>query len=183
MKRYTRLNTHLGAIIGSLPVYLGWAAAGSSLYSPQVFLMFTFMTAWQFPHSYGILWTYREDFAKAGFKMMTNEDTTGKMTVRAVQIAYTCQLASVVGQTYMGILHPACALAGLAYATPAALESLRHFQMVNATQFPNSMHGGRLMGASYKIIAAWFYAMIGTLGWAWMSDWASEAFTRGFRNN
>mmetsp|Transcript_26080 Transcript_26080/g.46325 ORF Transcript_26080/g.46325 Transcript_26080/m.46325 type:complete len:178 (-) Transcript_26080:20-553(-) len=177
MKRHTRLNTHLGAIVGSLPVYLGWAAAGSSLVSPQAFCMFSFMTAWQFPHSYGILWAYKEDFAKAGFKMITNEDSTGQMTVRAVKIAYACQLASVAGQAYMGILHPACALIGVAYATPAALESLRHFAM-----FPNSLHGGKLMGASYKIIAAWFYAMLGTLGWTWLSDWAAEAFTRGFRN-
>jgi heme O synthase-like polyprenyltransferase len=182
MKRYTRLNTHVGAVIGSLPVYMGWSAAAGSLYSPEAALMFAFMTAWQFPHSYGILWAYKEDFNKAGYKMITNEDPTGQMTTRAVKIALACQLFSVAGQAYTGILNPFCVLAGVAYASPAALESLRHFEMVRSRQFPNSMHGARLMGTSYKVIAAWFYAMLGTLGYNWVSDWAAEAFTRGFRN-
>jgi len=31
MKRKSELNTFVGSIVGSLPVYLGWAASGRSL--------------------------------------------------------------------------------------------------------------------------------------------------------
>jgi heme O synthase-like polyprenyltransferase len=33
MKRFTNFNTVFGALVGALPPYLGWAAAGGSLLS------------------------------------------------------------------------------------------------------------------------------------------------------
>jgi heme o synthase len=69
-KRKDQVNTALGAIFGSVTPYLGWAAAGGSLLSPDPFFLTFFMFSWQFSHFYGILWLYKEDYKRAGFIMM-----------------------------------------------------------------------------------------------------------------
>ncbi len=46
MKRFTYLNTSVGAIVGALPPYLGWAAAGGSLLALEPFIYFSYMLCW-----------------------------------------------------------------------------------------------------------------------------------------
>lgn len=69
MKQHSELNTFVGAIIGSLPVYLGWAASGRSICMVEPFAMFMYMIAWQYQHFYGIRWIYYDDYNNAGFRM------------------------------------------------------------------------------------------------------------------
>lgn len=69
MKRTSLYNTFFGALVGSLPVYLGWVAAGRSVCMVEPFAMFLYMMAWQHQHFYGIRWIYFDDYNKAGFRM------------------------------------------------------------------------------------------------------------------
>lgn len=69
MKTQSELNTFVGSIIGSLPVYLGWAASGRSICMAEPFALFMYMIAWQHQHFYGIRWIYYDDYNRAGFKM------------------------------------------------------------------------------------------------------------------
>lgn len=69
MKSRSELNTFVGSIIGSLPVYLGWAASGRSICMVEPFAIFMYMMAWQHQHFYGIRWIYYDDYNNAGFKM------------------------------------------------------------------------------------------------------------------
>lgn len=69
MKQTSELNTFIGSLIGSLPVYLGWAASGRSICMIEPFAMFIYMMAWQHQHFYGIRWIYYDDYNNAGFKM------------------------------------------------------------------------------------------------------------------
>lgn len=69
MKQQSETNTFVGAIIGSLPVYLGWAASGRSICMVEPFALFMYMMAWQYQHFYGIRWIYYDDYNNAGFKM------------------------------------------------------------------------------------------------------------------
>ena len=79
LKRLTTLNTVVGAIPGALPPLMGWTAAqgeinmgGWSLFAMQFF--------WQLPHFMAIAWLYREDYARAGFKMLPVVDPDGRST-------------------------------------------------------------------------------------------------------
>ena len=72
LKRKNKLNTTIGAIIGSLTPYLGWVAAGGSVLDLNPLLMTTFLFGWQFAHFYGILWIYKKDYNNAGFVMVKN---------------------------------------------------------------------------------------------------------------
>lgn len=69
MKRTSEWNTMVGSVVGSLPVYLGWIAAGRSYCMVEPFALFMYMMAWQHQHFYGIRWIYYDDYNNAGFKM------------------------------------------------------------------------------------------------------------------
>ncbi len=69
MKTTSEWNTMVGSVVGSLPVYLGWIAAGRSYCMIEPFAIFMYMMAWQHQHFYGIRWIYFDDYNNAGFKM------------------------------------------------------------------------------------------------------------------
>ena len=76
LKRVSPLNTEFGALVGSLPVFVGAACAGplswsewTSASSLSVLLGFAFMSAWQMPHFMMIAHQYSEQYARAGFRM------------------------------------------------------------------------------------------------------------------
>lgn len=69
MKRLSWLNTTIGAIPGALPPMGGWAAASNSI-EPGAWILFFILFTWQHPHFYAIAWMYKEDYKRAGFKML-----------------------------------------------------------------------------------------------------------------
>ncbi|MGQ0634670.1 MAG: heme o synthase [Planctomycetaceae bacterium] len=69
LKRTTGLATTVGAIPGALPPVLGWAAAGAAL-DLRALALFAILFLWQFPHFLAIAWLYREEYARAGLKML-----------------------------------------------------------------------------------------------------------------
>lgn len=69
LKRYTTLATFIGAFPGAMPPLLGWTAARGVIEWPAVAL-FAILFVWQFPHFMAIAWLYREDYAKAGIRML-----------------------------------------------------------------------------------------------------------------
>jgi heme o synthase len=69
LKRYTTLATFIGAFPGAMPPLLGWTAARGIIEWPAVAL-FAILFVWQFPHFMSIAWLYREDYAKAGIRML-----------------------------------------------------------------------------------------------------------------
>src|SRR6266852_6304063 len=81
LKRVTWLNTAIGAIPGGLPPLMGWTAARGQL-STEGWALFAILAFWQLPHFMAIAWMYREDYAKAGFKMLSVEDPEGHRTGR-----------------------------------------------------------------------------------------------------
>jgi heme o synthase len=79
LKRVTWLNTMIGAVPGALPPLMGWTAARGEL-SGEGWALFAILFFWQLPHFFAIAWMYRDEYAKAGFKMLSNVDANGKRT-------------------------------------------------------------------------------------------------------
>jgi heme o synthase len=77
LKRYSIWNTHLGAIPGALPPLIGWAAARGEI-SGLGLVLFSILFAWQIPHFMAIAWMHREDYARAGMKMIPVYEPTGR---------------------------------------------------------------------------------------------------------
>ena len=69
LKRVTTLATFIGAFPGAMPPLLGWTAA-RGLIEWQGVALFAILFVWQFPHFMSIAWLYREDYARAGIRML-----------------------------------------------------------------------------------------------------------------
>lgn len=79
MKVITPLNTLVGAIPGALPPVVGHAAVTGQLAMPQL-VLFAIVFCWQIPHFLAIAWRYRDDYARAGMRMLPVVDPTGHRT-------------------------------------------------------------------------------------------------------
>jgi protoheme IX farnesyltransferase len=123
LKTRTTLNTLIGAIPGALPPLIGWAAAAGRL-GPEAWTLFLIVFLWQFPHFLAIAWIYREDYRRAGFRMLTGEDARGRRTgCQAFSYALVLVPAGLLPAT-VGLAGPVFSagalLLGLVYLTDAA---------------------------------------------------------------
>jgi len=69
LKRKTPMCTLVGALPGAAPPLIGWAAATGNL-SLEAWLLYSMLFLWQFPHFMAIAWMYREDYARAGYRVL-----------------------------------------------------------------------------------------------------------------
>jgi protoheme IX farnesyltransferase len=136
LKRMTWLNTAIGAVPGGLPPLMGWTAAHGQL-SREGWALFAILAFWQLPHFLAIAWMYREEYEKAGFKMLPVIDPQGHRTGRQA-VSHTLGLLPVslfpflfhvTGQVYLvGAL-----ILGLAFLW-YAIQFARHMTIPRARQ-------------------------------------------------
>lgn len=114
LKTRTPLATAVGAIPGALPPLIGWAAACGSL-DLGGWILFAILFFWQFPHFMAIAWMYREDYGRAGIKMLPVVDPNGNSTFRQIVMTSTIlvwvsALPTVIGMTGLSYFFAALAL-------------------------------------------------------------------------
>jgi protoheme IX farnesyltransferase len=83
LKKRTVWATFFGAFPGAVPPMIGWVAADGAL-GRGAWLLFLILFLWQFPHFHSIAWMYREDYARAGIKMLPVVDPSGERTFRQI---------------------------------------------------------------------------------------------------
>jgi protoheme IX farnesyltransferase len=103
LKRVSTFNTLVGAIPGALPPMVGWAAASGRL-DPGAWSLFAILFFWQLPHFFAIAWMFREDYARAGFKMVSKDDISGARS--ASQSVLFCILLLLISgvPSFLGIV-------------------------------------------------------------------------------
>lgn len=79
LKRRTSLATLIGAVPGALPILGGWTAAGAGI-DARALVLFWIMFLWQIPHFLALAWMYRDDYARAGMRMLSVGDDDGRST-------------------------------------------------------------------------------------------------------
>ncbi len=90
LKRLTPLCTLLGAIPGAMPTLIGWAGGAGSI-DRQAWFLFAILFLWQFPHFLAIALMYKDDYARAGYKMLPEFDADSRFT-RVEIIVFTIAL-------------------------------------------------------------------------------------------
>ena len=105
LKRITTANTMVGAIPGAIPPLIGWAAARNDLALPA-WTLFGILFFWQLPHFFAIGWMYREDYARAGFVMLSGRDLEGGRTGRQSIFFTLLLLGASVTPVWFGIAAP-----------------------------------------------------------------------------
>jgi protoheme IX farnesyltransferase len=93
LKRASTANTAVGAIPGAIPPMIGWAAARDDL-GAGAWSLFAIVFLWQMPHFFAIAWMCREDYARAGFRMISSDDCSGERS--ASQSVFFCILLLVL---------------------------------------------------------------------------------------
>jgi protoheme IX farnesyltransferase len=93
LKRKTELCTIVGAVPGALPPLIGWSSAGASL-TLEAWILFSILFLWQMPHFLAIGWMYRHEYANAGCRMLSVNDTDGYRVGRQI-ILYSLALLPV----------------------------------------------------------------------------------------
>jgi heme o synthase len=83
LKSRSWLSTTIGAFPGAMPPMIGFAAAHGSL-TAEAWVLFAILFLWQFPHFYSIAWMYREDYARAGIRMLPVLEPDGRSTARQI---------------------------------------------------------------------------------------------------
>jgi len=138
LKRRTSLATLVGAIPGALPIVGGWTASGAPL-DARAAALFAILFLWQLPHVLALSWIHREDYARAGLRMMSVNDAEGGATFRQatldaaalLPVSLAPALLSMAGWPYFFLALPLSgALIALAWAgarKPSPLRARRLF--------------------------------------------------------
>ena len=119
MKRWTTLNTVIGAIPGAIPPVMGWTAVRGS-FGPQAAVLFCILFFWQMPHFLAIAILYRRDYAAGGFKMLPVVDESLYVTGRQI-VLYNAALVPIT--TMPTLLH----MTGVIYFASALIMGLGFF--------------------------------------------------------
>ncbi len=105
LKRVTWLNTAVGTVPGGLPVVMGWTAARGSI-TVESLALFGILAFWQIPHFMAIAWVYREEYRKAGFKMLPVLDPDGTLTGRQAVLNTVALLPVSLLPYFFGLVGP-----------------------------------------------------------------------------
>lgn len=124
LKPRSSLNTLVGAVCGALPPMLGWTAAAGRL-EGGAWLLGLLLFIWQIPHFLALAWLHREDYARAGFRMLPATDPAGRLT-GALAVLYSLALLPLgVAMSMTGMAGPAFAVGYLLLNAVLVALSLR----------------------------------------------------------
>ena len=101
----------VGAVSGALPPVTGWLAARGDL-GLGAAVLFAIVFLWQLPHTLAIVRLYRDDYARAGVRVLPVVDLAGTMADCQIVTSTLALLAVSVLPTLVGI-------SGTAYFTTA----------------------------------------------------------------
>jgi protoheme IX farnesyltransferase len=103
LKKLTPLNTIVGAVPGAIPPVMGWTAARGEI-DLTAAVLFGILFLWQMPHFLAIAWIYREDYGRAGLRMLPLVEhgprRTGLVAVlHALALVPVALIPSLIGLT------------------------------------------------------------------------------------
>ena len=127
LKQRTALCTLVGAVPGALPPVAGWTAARGDV-TLGAWVLFGMLFLWQLPHTLSIARLYRDDYARAGVRVLPVIDPDGASTERQIVLASVALLTvsvlpAVIGWTGPVYLAGAVAL-GLAFTVVGIVQAL-----------------------------------------------------------
>lgn len=146
LKLRTPLSTVVGAVPGALPPVTGWVAARGEA-GLGAWILFGILFLWQLPHTLAIARLYREDYARAGIRVLPVVDE-GTCTERQILNASLALLAVSLLPTLIGIAGPfyfaGAFVLGAGFAVLGMLQALR----------PSAMAARRVLLASLLYLPA-----------------------------
>ena len=125
LKLKTALCTIVGAFPGAAPPLTGWAAARDEL-SVGAWILFGIVFLWQLPHTLAIARVYRDDYARAGIRVLPVVDADGRSTERQIVMGCLSLLAVSLLPTLVGMAGPIYFLGALLLGVGFTALGARH---------------------------------------------------------
>ena len=153
LKTRTSLSTALGAFPGAMPPLMGWTAARGEI-DVAAWVLFAILFLWQFPHFLAIAWMYREDYGRAGIRMLPVVEPDGRVTGQQI-IAYAVMLLPV------SLLPAVLGISGRIYLVAAAILGLLFLaSSIRAALSKSNQHARQLLLASVLYLPLLFGVMV-----------------------
>ncbi|HSP62747.1 MAG TPA: heme o synthase [Pyrinomonadaceae bacterium] len=153
LKTRTTLSTAVGAFPGAMPPLIGWAAARGQV-DLAAWVLFAILFLWQFPHFLAIAWMYREDYGRAGIRMLPVVEPEGRVTGQQI-VAFTIMLIPV------SLLPALMGISGRFYFVAAiGLGLLFLVSSVRAALSKSNQHARQLLLASVLYLPLLFGVMV-----------------------
>jgi len=105
LKLRTPLCTIVGAVPGALPPVTGWVASREA-FGIGAWVLFGILFLWQLPHTLAIARLYRDDYARAGVRLLPVVDADGTSTERQIVTGCLALLAVSLLPTLIGLAGP-----------------------------------------------------------------------------
>jgi protoheme IX farnesyltransferase len=67
LKRITPFAVVPGSLVGAIPVFIGWSAAGGFMFESTIVFIAFFIFIWQIPHFWLLMLKYGHEYQQAGF--------------------------------------------------------------------------------------------------------------------
>jgi len=147
-KRLTWLNTSIGALPGAIPPLIGWASARGQIDAPG-WILFAMLFVWQHTHFFPIAWLYKDDYQKAGFRMLPVLESNGKKT-------FLVTLLSAIALLPISMLLYGTAFAGFAYGIGSTLGAV----VLIAAGFRLSQHPSRAAAHAVLVLSLFYLPII-----------------------
>ncbi len=112
MKSRSAWSTVPGAISGAIPPLMGFSAVQGSL-GPLAWSLFTILFFWQFPHTWAIAATYRDDYANIDYCAMPIRGTQLRTVTASVLLLLVSLVPAMGGMAGAAYLVGASALGAL----------------------------------------------------------------------
>ncbi len=153
LKTRTSLSTAVGAFPGAMPPLMGWTAARGEI-DVAAWVLFAILFLWQFPHFLAIAWMYREDYGRAGIRMLPVVEPDGRVTGQQI-IAYALMLLPV------SLLPTLLGISGRIYFVAAAVLGLLFLaSSIRAALSKSNQHARQLLLASVLYLPLLFGVMV-----------------------
>jgi protoheme IX farnesyltransferase len=101
LKRRTPLCTVIGALPGAAPPLIGWAGATGAL-GAEAWLLYAMVFLWQFPHFMAIAWMYRDDYRRAGYRVLPRDTSMAPFALCQAMIPLLALVAVSVTPVFFG---------------------------------------------------------------------------------
>jgi heme o synthase len=153
LKTRTTLSTAVGAFPGAMPPLMGWTAARGKI-DVAALVLFAILFLWQFPHFLAIAWMYREDYGRAGIRMLPVVEPDGRVTGQQI-ILYSLMLVPV------SLLPAFLGISGRFYLVAALTLGLLFLaSSIRAALSKSNQHARQLLLASVLYLPLLFGVMV-----------------------
>lgn len=111
LKKVTAFAVVPGSLVGALPPYIGWLAAGGALNDPGIFIVAIFFFIGQIPHFWLLLLMFGSEYKLAGYPSLNDIFTDNQIKrlsftwiLATIASALLISLKVMIGETAMFIL-------------------------------------------------------------------------------